>query len=188
MAEPIFIHGMIAGRQSNEDKIRRVKAQLAYLKFREDPNYNDVKFDSRSGGMKATHKDHNFAKVGGAYEKEVQEVGYKNGHAVILGAESSKLYGIKQTDGSWDFVPMEISGTKSGSVNNIKKKLSHCASKKADVAVLYFPNGTYSDSNFSRAMDMFNGLKKSNPKQYRAFKRVICIHNGKVLEKKPATP
>lgn len=109
MAEPIFIHGMIAGRQSNEDKIRRVKAQLAYLKFREDPNYNDVKFDSRSGGMKATHKDHNFAKVGGAYEKEVQEVGYKNGHAVILGAESSKLYGIKQTDGSWDFVPMEIS-------------------------------------------------------------------------------
>lgn len=182
MGESIFIHGMLADRSSNEDKIRRVKAQIAYIKYRSDPNYKDVKYDSMSGGMKATHKDHNFAKIGGAYEKEVQEVGYKNGHAVILGAESSKLYGIKQTDGSWDFVPMEISGTKSGTINSIKKKLKHCASKNADVAVIYFPDGKYDRANFLNALRAYNGLKNSNPNQYKAFKKIICIYDKEIKE------
>lgn len=61
-----------------------------YDRLRRDPDYTDVDFDPKSGGLKATHVRHNFSKsVCSSGELAVQEVGFREGHAVILGDESS---------------------------------------------------------------------------------------------------
>ena len=36
-----------------------------YKKLLEDPDYTDIEFDETTGGVKATHKDHNFDKKKG---------------------------------------------------------------------------------------------------------------------------
>lgn len=54
-------------------------------------------------GGKATHKDHNFDKEKGWYETSIQNVGFKNGHSVILGEEPQNLYGEKSCEGTSQF-------------------------------------------------------------------------------------
>ena len=67
---------------ARKDNARRNKE--LYRRLKEDKNYGHVKYDRISGGMSASHKEHNFDKVGGKYEKTAQNVGRRNGHAVIL--------------------------------------------------------------------------------------------------------
>jgi len=61
-------------------------------------SYFNVKYDQDTGGLKATHVDHNFDKAKGYREKEVQDVGFKYGRSVILESEKGKGLNEKYTD------------------------------------------------------------------------------------------
>lgn len=156
--------------------------QLAAYLLGHDKHYKDVTFDAKTGGLKATHVDHNFDKVGGQYEKAVQEAGFKEGHAVILGSETGTTIGERYTEGLWDGQRFEVMGCETATDNNYLRGLCHCADKwTTEVAILHFPNGGFDKNKMRRAIGRYHGLEKLGDGQYLEFKSVVCIQDGKVV-------
>lgn len=169
---------------SGKDNARRNKE--LYRRLKEDKDYGHVKYDRASGGMSASHKDHNFDPVGGKYEKMAQKVGRKNGHAVIFEKEGGDVIGQRFTEGTWDSLQCEIAGTETGTDNNILRSLEHCADKRAtEVAILVFPNGGFTIEKIEKAVRRYRGLAKLNDGEYVEFKRVICVQDDTIVYDKP---
>jgi len=168
------------------DKIEANRKE--YERLLNDGNYTDVRFNPQNGGLSATHKEHTFDPKRGTYEINVQDIGYKHGNAVILDSEKGKDIGERYTDGLWNGKSFEISATETGTSNNIKKGLNHCASKpKVKVAVLFFPNDNFDIATFEKAFARYLGIGKSGEKGYVQFGEIICIGKNKILYKKKAT-
>lgn len=168
----------------SKDRARRNKE--LYRRLKEDKNYRHVKYDRTSGGMSASHKEHNFDKVGGVYERMVQKAGRKSGHAVIFEKEGGNVIGQRYTEGTWDGMLCEVAGRETATVENIKKGLLHCAAKRVtEVAIIVFPNGGFNEEKLSRAVRMYRGLEKLQDGQYIPFKRVICIQGEEIVYDKP---
>lgn len=165
------------------NKLKENKA--IYDKIIKDKSYKDVQYDERSGGVKATHIEHNIDEKKGWYETTVQDVGFKNGHSVILGAEPQNVYKHKWCEGTWDKLPFEIAGAESATANNIRNALKHCASKpETKIAVLFFPNENFTHESFLEGLAKYNGLRKTS--QYKKFDLIYCIQKDKIVQiKKP---
>ncbi|ADX66849.1 phage minor head protein [Weeksella virosa] len=166
-------------------KIKQYAANYqAYRKLKKDTNYFDVAFDKQSGGMKAIHKEHNFDNKTGWTEKEVQNIGFKNGYSVILDKEIMNVYKLRNTEGFWNNLPFEIASTETATENNIRNGLKHCASKKKTrIAILYFPNNNFQYEIFKKGLAKYNGLK-ADEKQFLKFDRIICISGDKIVYNK----
>lgn len=146
-----------------------------YERYQQDPDYTDVEYNPQNGGLKATHLDHNFDKKTGNSEKVVQQIGFEQGHSVILERERHDLQNVKNTEGSWDGMKMEIASATTGSHNNLVHAISHCASKPdVEVAVVHIPIGT-PIGKMESAVRGFAGLEKSNPQQWHKFTEIIFI-------------
>lgn len=131
-----------------------------YEKLKNDKDYKDVRFNEKNGGLMATHKGHNFSETagGGAAETDVQEAGFKAGHAVILLDETGRSG--KHIEGLWDGMNMEIS-YKNSTPNGIKKGLLHAASKpRYQVAIIVIRNDLLDIESVNKAMTKYFGLKK----------------------------
>ncbi len=150
-------------------------------------HYKDVAFNQKTGGLKATHKEHNFDPKTGWYEKDVQEAGFLQGHSVILGKESQNEYHKKSNEGLWNNKPFEIAGAETATSNNIRNALKHCASKPGTrIAVLYFPNENFTSQAFNEGLAKYEGL--SGTSQYKKFDMIICIHGKTIVQtKKPSS-
>ena len=146
-----------------------------YDRLRRDPDYTDVAFDPKTGGLRATHVRHNFDKKGGTGEKRAQEIGFQAGNAVLLLEEDSTLLGIKTVDGLWNGEKMEIATSLRGSANSIVRGLSHCASKPGASVAVIVTMKTPEENVVSRALARFKGLKKSNPQQWKSFTKIVII-------------
>lgn len=154
------------------------KNKTTYEALLKDKDYTDVKYHEQSGGVKATHKQHNFDKNKGFYEKDIQDAGYKHGHSVVLEAEPQNVYQQKSCEGLWDGKKFEVAGVENGTANNVRNSLKHCASKpECEIAVLYFPN-TFCTEYVMKGVAKFNGLPAN---QYRKFKAIYCIHQKKIV-------
>lgn len=164
-------------------KARENKA--TYDKMTKDKSYQHVSLDEQSGGVKAIHVEHNLDKSKGWYETSVQDIGYHNGHAVILESERQNIYRHKNCEGTWDRLPFEIAGAESATPNNIRNALKHCASKPdTRIAVLFFPNDNFTHKSFHEGLAKYSGLR--NTSQYKKFDLIYCIQKGKIVEiKKP---
>lgn len=162
------------------------KNRSLYDKLIKDDKYTDVAFDENNGGLKATHIGHNLDKDKGWYETTIQDVGYKHGHSVILEEEPQNVYKGKSCEGLWDDLKFEVAGAESGTSNNIRNALKHCASKpESKIAVLFFPNGNFSAENFQVGLAKFNGLKGTS--QYKKFDLIYCIQGKEIVQiKKPS--
>lgn len=165
-----------------EQENKRIKRnKRLYKELSADSNYT-VKFDERNGGLKATHKDHNFDKDKGVYEKNVQEAGYKAGNSVVLTSERYGDFKQKFTEGFWDGVDFEIAGNETGTSSNILKGLKHCAEKRdTEIAVLYFPIGVFDKDNTERAIGRYKGLSKLNDNQFLPFQKIICVEGQEIV-------
>ena len=162
-----------------EDVARYEHNKALYQKLKEDKNYINVEFDKTTGGVKATHIDHNLDKVGGKYELDTLIAGVKAGNIVVL--ENEKGEG-RHTEGLWNGKPFEVAGCETGSVNNILRGLKHCASKReTEFAVIVLPNTDFDKVVFENAIKRFKGLEKLNDGQYLKFKKIICVHNQEVV-------
>ena len=144
-----------------------------YLKYKNNPDYYDVEINDLSG-VKATHRLHNFDKRTGIYEKEVQNILFKEGYKVILESEDPKIEG-KKVDGFLNDRSFDISSILGDGKNTIVRALKHSYKKKAEVAILYFPNKEiYSMNELNRSIARYNGQI-----DYR-FKKIIYIVEGKI--------
>lgn len=165
--------------------LKKAKEDL-YLVLNAHPDYKDVKYDSKTGGIKATHKDHTFDPDKGQYERNARDAGYASGHVVILTSEKFGQTGQKFTEGKWDGLEFEIMGCETATPNNLVVGLKHSSSKKTTkIAVLEFPNGGFDADEMDRAIKRYAGIVKQKPENFIEFERVICTQNGKVVYDRP---
>lgn len=161
-----------------EDEFKERREE--YERLKKDPNYKDVEFNPKNGGLRADHVGHNFDKRGGKYEKHAQNAGYNAGHAVIFGDERTKS--SVHTEGTWDGKPFEVSGRETATSSNILKGLKHCASKiDTRIAVLDFPNGGFDEQIFNDALNRYKGLEKLNDLQFKWFDEIICVQGEEII-------
>ena len=165
---------------------RREENRKEYERLKKDSDYTEVEYDEASGGMKATHKDHNFDKDKGIYEENVRDTGYKNGHAVTLESEKGKGIGENYTEGLWNGSKFELASCESPSNNNnIVKGLKHCASKsETETAVLYFPKGDFVEKDVLRAIKRYYGLKSTLGDGFKDFVAIYAVCEGQVYQMK----
>lgn len=156
-----------------------------YQRLDKDENYTNVKFDKKTGGLMATHKEHNFDTnpMRKDYEPTVQRIGYERGNKVLLEKEDHTKNGIKNVEGTWNNKPFEIAARESATANNIREGLKHCAKKpNCKVAILYFPQNNFSLRVFEEGLSKYNGLKDT--KQWAQFDEIICIQRNGTIYKK----
>lgn len=166
------------------DAKRRKDNHKEYERLKKDPNYQDVKYDDATGGMKATHNDHTFDKNKGWYETTVRDIGMHFGHSVILDREVHSIYKKRNIEGRWDGKSFEIAGKETATSSNIRDGLKHCASKpNCKVAVLFFPKNNFNLSEFHKGVSRYDGLKK-DAHQWQKFDKIICIQNGEIIYEK----
>lgn len=152
-----------------------------YLKYLKDADYHDVDFNW-NGGMKATHKDHNFDPKKGHYEKDVCNVGFDNGNAIVLTRERYGEFGERFTEGTWNTMKFEIAGCETATTNNVLRGLKHCASKReTDIAVIYYPKGGFDQEVFNKAVERYKGLEPKQDGQYLKFDKIICVENNEIV-------
>lgn len=177
---------MDEGKKEKEKKKEIVKERRAeYERLKKDENYTDVEFDEKTGGLKATHKEHNFDTnpMRKDYEPTVQRIGYERGNKVLLEKEDHTKNGIKNVEGTWNNKPFEIAARESATANNIREGLKHCAKKpNCKVAILYFPQNNFSLRVFEEGLSKYNGLKGT--KQWAQFDEIICIQRNGTIYKK----
>ena len=128
-----------------------------YLRLINNPDYYEVSFDEKSGGVSGIHRNHKFDKqVGpfgcrrGDYEKMVCSVLRRNGYRILLESERSHD-NVKNNDGLINDLPMDIKSVESHGIWSISSKLREAEKQGAKVVILFFPDPTlYSRS---RVMD-----------------------------------
>ncbi len=171
------------GRSETEEFFRPIaEHHQEYLTLRNNPEYKEVDFDWGNGGLKATHIDHNFDKAKGIYEKTARDVGYKNGHSVILESEVGKGIGENYTEGLWNKSLFELASCESvENNNNIVKGLKHCTSKSdTQTAVLYFPKGDFVREDVERAIRRYYGLKGTLCDSFKDFEAIYVV-SGEIV-------
>lgn len=164
------------------DKLTVEQRRQQYGKLKANPNYRDVVFNEETGGLKATHKDHSFDKDKGWYEKTAQSIGFNHGHSVIFELEDHTQQNVKNTEGLWDNLKMEIGGAETGTANNIRNALKHCASKPdTEIAIVFMPNYS-SDYDIDGGLKRFEGLKKTGTSQWKHFKEIYFISKDRIIK------
>lgn len=152
----------------------------SYLKLKKNKKFADVKFNKKTGGLKATHKLHSFDPKLGHYEKVARDVLFNNGNSIILGKELADvgekvIDGVKKIDGHFNGLSCDISSIIGDGKNAVKRALNHSKAKNADVAILYFPiKELFSSDRINKGIAMYKGQT-----EYR-FKQIICIVEGKL--------
>lgn len=153
-----------------------------YEQLLEDENYHNVQFDTETGGLMATHKNHNFDKKDGVFEVNAQLAGYNAGNSVVLEKEDHTQQNVKNTEGLWNGYLFEVAGATTATDNNIRNALKHCASKKkTEIAVLYFKKDMFNKEVFKEGLKKYYGLKKNKGGQYVEFKQIICVQEDRII-------
>ncbi len=171
---PYFIKDNAAGYLLT-DETKDIRSAIFNV-LSNDKRYKDVAFNPESYALKAVHVEHNFDKEKGWYERAVLNAGYESGHSVILEKEDHSVMHQRNVEGVWDGKAFETAAAESGSPNNIRNALKHCASKpNAEIAVVFFPNNNFNRDIFDKAYAKYCGLKGTS--QYRKFDRIYCINS-----------
>lgn len=156
-------------------------AITAYARYKTNENYIGAALNYLTWGVKATHRSHNFDKRKGWYETAVQDAGYNAGHRVILDKEDHTRMNVRNTEGTWDGMKFEIAAAETGTSNNIRNSLKHCASKPdCEVAVVFFPNKENATMDVIRSgISKYTGLEHT--KQYRRFAKIYFITEDDII-------
>ena len=197
-AQCAFYQGGIANGFKNQEKdcnkcksipfpkeveIDRERNRKIFERLKQDTiNYKDVEFDEKSGGVKATHVGHNFDPEKGVYEEKARDIGFSNGHSVILGSEKGKGISQNYIEGYWNGSPFELASCENPeNNNNLVSGLKHCSSKdETETAVLFFPNNDFKLEDVERAIKRYYGLKKTLGIKFKDFKAIYAVSGNKV--------
>lgn len=133
----------ISGLASQCERERQYKC------YQNDSKFYDVDYDSVTGGLKATHVEHNFSEdIGyfgiprGYYEKFARDALFQHGYAVELKSERGENR-VKCPDGYVNNRLMDIKGIENGNPLYAMKRANN---QGVSVAVLYF----HDHPNYSR--------------------------------------
>lgn len=160
---------------------RYLENQKAYYSLLKDKDYIDVKFNILNGGLKATHRLHNFHPKMGHYEEEVRDILFNTGNKIILAKERADVGeiikdGQKHIDGYLNDLSCDISTILGSGKNTIKKAFQHSHKKGAEMAILYFP-----DKEMFSIEKISLGLKMFNSHTDYEFKQILSIVDNKII-------
>ena len=157
-----------------------------YAKFKKDKDYSEVRYDRKSGGVLAIHREHNFdSEIGiygiprGNYERNAVEALFRAGYSIQLRSEHG-LAGVKQPDGFIDGVLMDIKGIEGG---NPLYAMNRANQQRVHTAILYFH--TPSSFSYEQLQESFENLpgwiqnKGYITDKTIYVKEIICIVNDK---------
>ncbi|MDR0415236.1 MAG: hypothetical protein LBH84_07485 [Prevotellaceae bacterium] len=165
--------------------LQRIDSNRAeYMLLKNDSSYVDVRFNERTGGLLAIHREHHFdptiGKFGlprGDYATIAAEELYQPGNCVLLESETSS-YGIKGSEGLLDREKFDIKGVEGTGKRNIEYKIYNASEKGAKIAVLY-----YHDKSVFSAQNIVDGyssyLRNSKSKK---IKTVYYILDGELYK------
>lgn len=160
------------------DENRKKKNKVLYEEMKLDENYYNIVFDENTGGLKATHKEHNLKSDGAKYEIIVQNVGMKYGHSIILESELANVINKRFTEGLWDCQKFEVAGCQTCTPNNILRGIRHSAHKRTtEIAIVYLCKET-PISVLENAVNRYINLPSE---QVIEFKRIIFIYNEDII-------
>ena len=132
---------MILSDQQREDNFQE------YLRLRQDPNYYDVTFDDKSGGVSAIHREHVFDKQEGPfgckrgdYEKNVATILREASHFIVLVSEKPIGKGIKRHDAILDGLFTEIKTIEGAGRWSVRTRIGLSLKQRASVLILYYPS------------------------------------------------
>ena len=160
-----------------------------YLRLRQDPNYYDVTFDDKSGGVSAIHREHRFdSSMGlygikkGDYERLVVKALVKRGHVVRLESELAPE-GVKSPDGFLDGKILEIKALEGYGKWAVKDKLHNATKQGAECVVLFFPKKElFSEQRVTDGWYKYLGDDSSQKYQRRITRVYSVIENEQVVE------
>ncbi len=173
---------MIISDQQREENYQE------YLRLLKDPNYYDVSFDEKSGGVSAVHKEHRFDKSMGPYgikrgdyEVHAIEALRRAGYLVVLTTETTDV-GTKQFDGFINCSPMEIKAVEGNGRWSIRTKIYDAAMQGADVVVLQFlDKEIYNPVRVAEGWKMYEDARLIN-KNWPAISKVLIVSEQEVSE------
>lgn len=177
------VKGILEKKKHREEEQARIEAnRQEYERLKADPNYTGVEFNSKNGGLKATHVEHNFDGDKGWYEEHVQTTGFQNGHSIILEKEIHTIQNKRNVEGLFDGQSFEIAGAETGIANNIRNALKHCASKPGcKVAVVFFPDENKVDmAKIRDGLKKYFGLK-CDPNQFKDFDHIYFMTSNRII-------
>lgn len=186
------------------EKERLKERRVQFRKLQKDKDYNDVRYDKKTGGIAATHKGHithddpkaqRFFEglTSSDLERECQEQLFKTGHSVIFQDESKRSKGnqLPALDMRLDDVLMDIrSITGKGWYSNVFVKKNEQLrrfngrfdiSEKADALCLYFHDPVlFDEAKMRKSINFFRFYRdKSGELIDKDLKYIYCVIKGK---------
>lgn len=156
-----------------------------YLRLTADPDYTDVTFDEKSGGVSAVHKEHCFDKqMGpfgcrrGQYELDVAEILRKNGYRILLESEYPKGKRVKAFDALIGGKAAEIKTIESDGRWTIRTKIHMAIKQGAEILVLYYPQKEY----YSEAKILEGWRMNCPPDQPDLPKTILAAVDGQIYK------
>lgn len=157
-----------------------------YKRLKADPNYLEIEYDKKSGGLSATHKEHRFDPTKGIfgiqrgeYERWTVDVLRKRGHKIILASEQA-ADGVKCPDGFLNDVVMDIKAIEGTGRYTIKNKFDSACRQQAECIVLYFHDKTmFSEEKVRRGWQLYLGDLRS---KQQIIKKIVCVVGDEVVE------
>ena len=136
----------------NETLANRIEAnRQEYYRLLKDSNYTGVRFNEKTGGLLAIHREHRFDPAKGIfgiprgdYERISLDILYKYGNSVIFGSEVSE-YKIKAPDGILNGKKFDIKSIEGVGKNNIINNMKDANKKRAESIVLYYHDNSLFD-------------------------------------------
>lgn len=184
------------------ERVRKKENQREYERLKKDPQFEDVQYDKKSGGVKATHKGHNVQKdktklgvTSAELENSCQDILFKQGHRVIFVNEKIKDSAGKfltQLDMMLDNKPCDIASVTTnrrhyGMVLVSKNKQIYRYNSRddidttADTLCLYFHRASmYDEKRVRRSINYYLHFRKNDGKLIdHNIKTIHCVVNGK---------
>ena len=173
------------------EKERIESNRREYERLKADPNYNDVEFNPKNGGLKAVHIGHerhmNIEKKRLAFgsmtpwalEQECQELLYKNGFSCILNSEhifdtvSGKQ--LKVLDSTTNGMQMDIASITQNGKNTIRSAISK---KRQQLKEVNARTGEHNNSLILHFHEpTYYNEEKVRKQLGETFKRIIVVLN-----------
>ena len=165
-------------KEAEELADRQIKKEVnkqTYHTLKKDPDYTDVVLDALSGGVKATHKKHQFDSKTGRFEKAARDVLYKKGHNIQLTEEWSLELNKRFAEGMLDGNIYEQATVIGTGKNAVKRALNHCRQKEAQTAVIYFTDKANYLEKWEKGLNLYEKYTT-----YR-FEKIILIIGEEVI-------
>jgi len=141
-----------------------------YNRLKDDPDYEMIPIDHSKGGLVFMHKRHGKQEKT-ANTKVAKQLAEINGDTVVL-AEWKNLYAVKEADGTWNGLQMDIKAISGASYNNIDRNLRDAA-KQAGTIVLELESLNLEE--LERAV--FNRVTRTEE-----IERLVLLYKDKVVE------